>query len=558
MSTHDPDPMPDIWGAGQLLAFSGLDGPTPPQASLVLLTREPPLHFELKLPASARIDFEGMPQASWRLLLGDAWVADSAAGPFRAAFLDAQTLVGEAPESVELRLEDRRVGPQPRRCSLGAGAALDAIRAGRRWAVRLQSAVPADWAALLNRDLGALVAERARFVRELPLPAGLEPGQIRFLRKLASVMKVNTCSATSAIPRLWSTPDRWPHRNMWLWDSAFHAVGMACFIPEAAQDFLTAMLEHVEPGGRLPHMVEPAGGHSEVTQPPVLAWAVRTVFERTRSADWAAECLPRLQAYLDWDRNNRDRNGNGVPEWNISGAPLCRCGESGADNSSAYDRAVLLDAPDFAGYLCHDYQCLADLARRLGRDSLAEECRTRAREIREATNAVLWSPEAQFYLHRDFDGAFVRVKTVAGFMPLAAGIPGPEQANALRRRLVDPAAFGAPFPVPSEALDSGTFCKDMWRGPTWVNMNFLLFLGLRRYGFRDEAAMIREKTLAEIRRWYEETGCIWEYYDSLGVTPPGELDRKQRLISGNGIAPISDYHFTAALAAAFLTRESNP
>jgi len=45
-------------------------------------------------------------------------------------------------------------------------------------------------------------------------------------------------------------------------------------------------------------------------------------------------------------------------------------------------------------------------------------------------------------------------------------------------------------------------------------------------------------------------GCLFEFYDSLGVTSPRGLDRKQRLISGRGMAPISDYHWTAALTAA--------
>ena len=27
----------------------------------------------------------------------------------------------------------------------------------------------------------------------------------------------------------WTTPDRWPHRNIWLWDSAFHAEVLADF-----------------------------------------------------------------------------------------------------------------------------------------------------------------------------------------------------------------------------------------------------------------------------------------------------------------------------------------
>jgi glycogen debranching enzyme len=404
----------------------------------------------------------------------------------------------------------------------------------------------------LSADLDQAISDRAAFVRNIPVPDGLTAGQTRLLRKAAAVMKVNTHAPNGTIGRRWSTPDRWPHEHMWLWDSAFHAVGMACLDPSLAQDVLLAMLEQTDEDGFLPHMVKADGSHSSITQPPILAWATLEVLNRSGDVGWAAECLPHLPACLAWVRRNRDRNDNGIPEWHIEGSPLCRSGESGQDNSSAYDAAVLLDAPDFAAYLCNDYRCLGEIAERLGDASLARESRAVADSITEAANAVLWCEEDAIYKHRDFDGGFVRPKAAAGLLPLLAGIPDGARAEALREHLRDPHTFGAPFPVPSEALDSGTFCKDMWRGPTWININVLIWLGLRRCGFADDAARLREKTLGEVQRWYEATGCLWEYYDALGVTPPGDLDRKQRLISGQGISPISDYHWTAAMTVLLL------
>jgi hypothetical protein len=32
-----------------------------------------------------------------------------------------------------------------------------------------------------------------------------------------------------------------------------------------------------------------------------------------------------------------------------------------------------------------------------------------------------------------------------------------------------------------------------------------------------------------MQRWHEPTGCLFEYDDGLGVTPPGALDGEQRL-----------------------------
>jgi neutral trehalase len=166
----------------------------------------------------------------------------------------------------------------------------------------------------------------------------------------------------------------------------------------------------------------------------------------------------------------------------------------------------------------------------------------------------VWGEAEGLYFHRDHQGAQVPVKAVSGFMPLFAGIPDAARAARLAAHLRNPATFGAPALVPSESLDSGTFCKDMWRGPAWMNLSYLIVLGLRRYGLCADAEAIKENLLDTVGQWYARDGCLFEYYDSLGLTSPRALDRKQRLISGKGIAPICDYHRTAAVTAALLLR----
>ncbi|MDH7571902.1 MAG: trehalase family glycosidase, partial [Armatimonadota bacterium] len=323
-----------------------------------------------------------------------------------------------------------------------------------------------------------------------------------------------------------------------------------------AADVILAMLEQVQESGFLPHMVPPEGEPSSITQPPILGWAVATLFRRTACREWAAACLPYLLRFLEWVERHRDRNANALPEWQIEGSPLCRSGESGMDNSPRFDSAVLMDAVDFASYLCHDWNCAAELAACLGQTATSEACRRRADRVAAAVNALLWNEGAGFYFDRRLDdGGVTGVKAASGFTPLHAGIPTPAQAAALRRHLLDPESFGAPLPIPSVSLDAGVYCKDMWRGPTWINLNYLAALGLRRYGFVQEANGLREATLAAVQKWYEREGCLFEYYDSLDITSPRLLDRKQRLITGRGIAPISDYHWTAALVAAWLLEE---
>ena len=74
----------------------------------------------------------------------------------------------------------------------------------------------------------------------------------------------------------------------------------------------------------------------------------------------------------------------------------------------------------------------------------------------------------------------------------------------------------------------------------------------------DRARKRKERTLATINRWYEREGAIFEYYDALDVTSPRELDRKQRLSSGKGMAPVSDYHWSASAVVALTAMAAAP
>jgi glycogen debranching enzyme len=83
-------------------------------------------------------------------------------------------------------------------------------------------------------------------------------------------------------------------------------------------------------------------------------------------------------------------------------------------------------------------------------------------------------------------------------------------------------------PIPSVPLDSTFFdAKRYWQGPTWVNTNWLIIDGLKRYGFHKEAAELRERTLKMI-----DYAGPYEYFSA---------------IDGQGLGA-ADFAWTAALA----------
>ncbi|MBZ0290123.1 MAG: hypothetical protein K8I30_21040, partial [Anaerolineae bacterium] len=84
--------------------------------------------------------------------------------------------------------------------------------------------------------------------------------------------------------------------------------------------------------------------------------------------------------------------------------------------------------------------------------------------------------------------------------------------------LIDPARFWPEWPIPTVALSDPKFDPmQMWRGPTWTNINYLFVEALTRNGNHDLARRLRQKTLALMMQQQD----IYEYYNPLtGERPP--------------------------------------
>jgi hypothetical protein len=98
--------------------------------------------------------------------------------------------------------------------------------------------------------------------------------------------------------------------------------------------------------------------------------------------------------------------------------------------------------------------------------------------------------------------------TWAALSPLAL----PDLPEEIARRLVEeyllnPARFWLPVPPPSVAASDPTFSlrdtvfpgvRRYWRGPTWVNEAWLLWLGLIRLGYEEQAVELARRLGAAV------------------------------------------------------------
>lgn len=571
--------LPNIWGQGAIFAFSGLDGETSYKNDFVgtLLGDEFGILFHLRNRRKLIFNLHPIVKdINYKCVSSDIIIADfisrekNLVSPFILVFSNKNLLVGETAKLVhpQVILEngesiyiEEGLWLQPSEEEYTALCIKDAeegkIKFTFSYSNNLQEAI-----SIAKDGLEVNIEEEGNkklsFFKSLPKPNVRDETIERCFYKCFSVLKANIMRAEGKINRSWTTPDRLPHRNMWLWDSVFHSLALLYINPFLALNSIEAVLDTQFEDGFIPHMSSPYLS-SNITQPPLLAWGLWKIFEKIGNKDILERNYHRLRKYIEWNLRNRDTNKNLLFEWYIEDNPLSRCGESGMDNSPRFDKSIPLDTIDFSSFMANETRVMAKISNILDYKEEIKYWENLYGRIKEQVNNQLWDEVDKFYYDRDLFGNLNRIKNVASFTPLFAGIADEKRAKMLVEHLMNRDEFNTEFPIPSVAKNESTYSTDLWRGPTWVNYNYLTILGLKEYGYIEVAKYIIEKTIEEISFWYREEGVIFEYFDSSKNRSPAFLDRKgpckRPYDIRRKIFPIRDYGWTAAIFIILLMEE---
>ena len=343
---------------------------------------------------------------------------------------------------------------------------------------------------------------------------------------------------------------QWP--NGMLPHIVFNPEALAHYFPEP--DFWQA------PDGR------PTSG---ITMPPLHATACRHIYAAAEDGDAAGDFLrfmyPKLMALHRYLHRERDPDGSGL-------VYIRHPWESGLDNSPAWDeplKRIQVRKEKLPAYERKDlehgvpadqrpsdkdydrYVHLVNLFRRLDyrEEEIRKECPflikdvlfnsilcradrdllmisdalkqdgSEVKEWVEATSGAisrsLWCPECNQFESFDLvGGRLIHSATAAGFLPLFGSAASSEQAQNLFETL-DSIAFcalhqGNCFTVPNYDMTREDFdSRNYWRGPVWININWMVSKGLKGYGYVEKAdAMKRDMIQLPIRFGFHE------YFDS--------------------------------------------
>lgn len=120
---------------------------------------------------------------------------------------------------------------------------------------------------------------------------------------------------------------------------------------------------------------------------------------------------------------------------------------------------------------------------------------------------------------RDWDCLIQRIGVWSGFLALWAGIATPEQAErVVKEHYLNTRTFNAPYGVRTlSKLEKmynlrGSGNPSSWLGPIWGISNYLTFRGLVKYGYKNEAIELANKTICLFGKDIERFGALHEYY----------------------------------------------
>ncbi|MCL5071934.1 MAG: hypothetical protein M1308_13725 [Actinobacteria bacterium] len=296
--------------------------------------------------------------------------------------------------------------------------------------------------------------------------------------------------------------------------------------PNLAIMHLKNIFDYQAQDGRIPFCVNqngeyklnlpPSFGVKNETISPEICWQSWHAYLWSGDKKFLREAYEAGKRNLDWWMKNRDRTGEGLCYW-------LGVIEGVRDTSEPWIptwREVPVDwqeALDLNCYLAMEEEHLTKMAMELGDYDQARIYEEKYKLRIQLMNKYMWDEDDKcYYGISEGDGKKVRVRDISTLMPLWCGAVPLERAKYLIDYYEDPDEFKTDYGVPTLSKSSVEFDPGFhWFGPMWTWFNWLVILGLKRYGYYNKAAQLAYKTINMEFESLEKTAHFREYYHSI-------------------------------------------
>jgi len=166
-------------------------------------------------------------------------------------------------------------------------------------------------------------------------------------------------------------------------------------------------------------------------------------------------------------------------------------------------------------YLFAEKNYLAQMARQLGFLEEANVYNNQAEKLKTQIQNQFFDTESGWFYDTSLDGnSFIKVMGCEGWIPLWAEVATVSQAEALKTNMMNPDYFNSYLPLQTLSASEPYYFPDhgYWRGPVWIDQSYFGIIGLKKYGFQQEALELSKKLIHHAKGLLEKGPSIREDY----------------------------------------------
>ncbi len=388
-------------------------------------------------------------------------------------------------------------------------------------------------------EVSSLVQNRMEFALQkassLPIPNWCNTEELKQERKIViekciKTLYHNYTPKNGAILHEGVFPSAGHYDGLWAWDSWKHAYSLACLDKELAENSVLAMYDYQNEAGMVADCIRNGRGHINWrnTKSPLSTWAVFEIFKATNDTAFLREMYPKMLKYHYWWYENRDHDKNGICEYGSTDGSIEAARWECWDNAIRFDSVKMVknrdnaysmnvESVDLNAYLFLEKELLIKIAQLLKDKNRIERLTTEKTKLGIVMNKLFYNKQDGFYYDvRLSDKSFILSKEASGWLPLFAGVSTKKQAVRVREMMMNENIFNTFLPLPTVSKDNPKYnAAGYWRGPLWLDQFYFGYMGLKKYGYDEDADNLLIKLLHNSQYMTSVSeGSLREYYNS--------------------------------------------
>jgi hypothetical protein len=330
----------------------------------------------------------------------------------------------------------------------------------------------------------------------------------------------------------------WGHGHQVLHES-LSMMAYAYLDPMSAENSQRVYMEQQGSDGLIAYRHGPRGmqdyphGGKPTTSAPFFSWINWEIYKVSRDRTFLSDAYESGSKYVEWLIKNRDTNKDGTFEWGPNGIIENVRDWYNAVFQVSAERYLDVDKEDISDELeCLDLscmvvkeeRCLSDMAKELGMKKEAKKWSEKADSVSMLINKRMWDESTGFYYSvnkKDYSFTYMtrdlKRQEIIGFLALWAGVAPKDRADRLVQTLINPAKFWRKYGIPTLSAEDPWYSPNVdycckWNGPVWLLWDFMVYEGLRNYGYNNIAKGLADNVMLGVMTQLSKNHNFWESY----------------------------------------------